>query len=84
MHKLEAIKARNLHPVAQLEERIHLVEDRMNDAQDIFHRKFNLIHDQVQSMVEKIEEDKQVQAEINFLRQQELEQLKTETDKFFT
>lgn len=55
----------------------------MNDAQDIFQRKFSLIQDQVSSMVEKIEEDKQIQAEITQLRMQELEQLRTETDKFF-
>jgi regulator of sigma D len=36
LHKLEAIKAKNLHPVAQLDERVELVEERMHDAQDIF------------------------------------------------
>lgn len=55
---MEAIKAKNMHPVQSLEERVNLVEERMSDAQDIFQRKFNLISDQVHAMLEKIEEDK--------------------------
>jgi len=41
----------------------------MAEAQDIFSRKFNLISDQIGSMMEKIEEDKQFQIEMQALRQ---------------
>jgi hypothetical protein len=34
-------------------------------------------------MIEKIEEDKQVQQEITVLRQQELEMMHSESEKFF-
>ena len=35
-------------------------------------------------MIEKIEEDKQVQQEINLLRQDELDLMKEDSDKFFS
>ena len=68
----------------QLNERINLVKDRMSDAQDIFARKFNLIQEQIYSITERIEEDKQIQTEISLLRSQEIDTLKEEADSFFS
>lgn len=55
----------------------------MGEAQDIFGRKFNLIQDQIGSMMEKIEEDKLFQQEMALLRQQEIDMLNTEVQQFF-
>ena len=55
----------------------------MNEASDIFGRKFTLIQDQVNSLMEKVEEDKQFQQELMLLRKQEVEMMVNETDKFF-
>ena len=65
---MEARQAQDLHPINILEDRICHINERMSDAQDIFCRKFNLVQDQVSSMLEKIEEDKQFQQEAMILR----------------
>ena len=46
------------HPIKVLSTRIGNIEEKIGDAQDIFSRKFNLVQDQVGSLLEKIEEDK--------------------------
>lgn len=73
-----------MNPILALDNKIGHIKDRMNEAQDIFSRKFNLIQDQVSCMLEKIEEDKQFQQEMLILRQQEIDMMTRETEHFFT
>lgn len=73
--KLESQKTISNHPVVQLNERITNVKERMSDAQEIFARKFNLIQEQINSMMERIDEDKAFQKEMALLRAQEMEQM---------
>lgn len=80
---MESQKTHNIHPVVQLNERINTVKERMSDAQEIFARKFNLIQEQINTMMERIEEDKVFQKEMALLRNQEMEQMQRDTDQFF-
>ena len=65
-------KQAQINPINHLTDKIVGINERVADAQDIFKRKFQLIQDQVQTMLEKIEEDKQFQFEMADLRKQEV------------
>ena len=81
--QLELRHIKEMNPIKNLDNKIEQVKARMNEAQEIFSRKFNLIHDQVNCMLEKIEEDKQFQQEMILLRQQEIDMITRETESFF-
>ena len=72
-----------MNPINHLTDKIVGINEKVADAQDIFKRKFQLIQDQVQTMLEKIDEDKQFQFEMNDLRKQEVAALQEEADRHF-
>mmetsp|Transcript_7883 Transcript_7883/g.13214 ORF Transcript_7883/g.13214 Transcript_7883/m.13214 type:complete len:184 (+) Transcript_7883:1188-1739(+) len=72
-----------LNPLNRLGDKVANVNERIQDAKEIFGRKFQLVQDQVQSMLEKIEEDKLYQDEMLELRRQEISMLSLDVDRFF-
>ena len=57
-----------MNPINQLSKKIVKICERIEDANDIFGRKFQLVSDQLRSMKEKIEEDKLFESEMSKLR----------------
>lgn len=66
---LDTKRVMQLKPIDQLDKQINQIKERVTDADDIFSRKFQLVQDQVNSMIEKIQEDKAFQSEIHLVRQ---------------
>ena len=56
-YERESQQFQQVYPLDELENRLGLIDQRVGDATDIFQRKFKLANDQINSTVEKINED---------------------------
>lgn len=53
-----------LHPVNSLYKRIGQISEKIVDAEDIFERKHRLIQENIESIYQKVEDDKKMQDEL--------------------
>ena len=72
-----------VYPLDEMETRLNLIDSRIGDASDIFSRKFKLANDQINSTIEKINEDQLYQQEVKLLRKEEIDMLSKDAENYF-
>jgi hypothetical protein len=70
-------------PMVQLSERLHTINNRVDEASQIFSEKFTHVDRKINAFNQLMEEDQHHKKELSQLRKQEISMLSEQTDKFF-